>query len=216
MDFETFIQSLFNFIKNSENAYFLMYAVVTCLATQLCKKLFVNKVDVDVLHKFDFAAILPFVFALVCAVVDVVFVKRVARFGLSVLATIVVDTATIGALATVIFKFVSSLSGKSMKSILKDDLFGAFYTQILYFGSARQKLLSKEMTLADFVASVKLVCQNAQNIYAQDISPAEKRCKLANLLNGIIDDNTIGSCLDILDKTMQAYTAEQADKTQQK
>ena len=164
-----------------------MYAVVTCLATQLCKKLFVNKVDVDVLHKFDFAVILPFVFALVCAVVDVVFVKRVARFGLSVLATIVVDTATIGALATVIFKFVSSLSGKSMKSILKDDLFGAFYTQILYFGSARQKLLSKEMTLADFVASVKLVCQNAQNIYAQDISPAEKRCKLANLLNGIID-----------------------------
>ena len=104
---------------------------------------------------------------------------------------------------------------KSMKSILKDDLFGAFYTQILYFGSARQKLLSKEMTLADFVASVKLVCQNAQNIYAQDIPALEKRCKLANLLNGIIDDNTIGSCLDILDKTMQAYTAEQS-KTQQK
>lgn len=211
MDFETFIQSLFNFIKNCDNAYFLAYAVVTCLATQLCKKLFVNKVDVDILHKFDFAVILPFVFGAVCAVVDAIFVKRVAKLTFAVLMACAVDTATIGALATVIFKFVSSLSGKSMKSILKDDLFGAFYTQILYFGSARQKLLNKEMTLADFVASVKLVCQNAQNIYAQDIPDVEKRYKLANLLNGIIDDQSIGTCIDVLDKTMQTFTAEQTD-----
>ena len=197
MDFETFIQSLFNFIKNSENAYFLMYAVVTCLATQLCKKLFVNKVDVDINNKFDVAVILTFVFALVCAVVDVVFVKRVAKFGLSVLANITVDTATIGALSTVIFKFVSSRSGKSMKSILKDDLFGAFYTQILYFGSARQKLLSKEMSLADFIASVKIVCQNATEIYNQNISPDDKRRKLADLLRGIIDDQSISACLEV-------------------
>ena len=216
MDFETFIQSLFNFIKNCDNAYFLVYAIATSLATQLCKKLFVNKVDVDVKHKFDFAVLLPFVFGTVCAVVDEIFVQKVSKLNFATAMDTLVSAATIGALATVIFKFVSSLSGKSMKSILKDDLFGAFYTQILYFGSARQKLLSKEMTLDDFVASIKLVSQNAQIIYAQDIPDAEKRCKLANLLNGIIDDQSIGSCLDILDKTMQAYTAEQADKTQQK
>ena len=216
MDFETFIQSLFNFIKNCDNAYFLAYALVTCLLTQLCKKLFVSKVDVDVLHKFDVAVILPFVFGAVCAVVDEIFVKKVTELTIAVVMDCTVASATIGALATIIFKFVSSLSGKNMKSILKDDLFGAFYTQLLYFGSARQKLLSKEITLADFITSVQLVCQNAQSIYTQDISSTEKRCKLANLLNGIIDDQSIGSCLDILDKTMQSYTAEQADKTQQK
>lgn len=214
MDFETFIQSLFNFIKNSDNAYFLAYALVTCLLTQLCKKLFVNKVDVDILHKFDFAVLLPFVFGAVCAVVDEFLVKQVAQFSISVVVDIVVASATIGALASVIFKFVSSLSGKSMKSILKDDLFGAFYTQLLYFGSARQKLLNKEIALTDFITSVQLVCQNAQTIYAQDITPMEKRCKLANLLTGLIDDQSIGTCIDVLDKTMQALTAEQGDKQQ--
>ena len=215
MDFETFIQSLFNFIKNCDNAYFLMYAVATCLATQLCKKLFVNKVDVDINHKFDFAVILPFIFGAVCAVMDAVFVKHVANLSTSVVMACAVDTATIGALATVIFKFVSSLSGKSMKSILKDDLFGAFYTQILYFGSARQKLLSKEMSLSDFVASVRLVCQNAKDIYTQNVTPEDKRRELADLLKGIIDEQSISACLEVLHQTMQTFTTEQT-KTQQK
>lgn len=209
MDFETFFQSLFNFIKNCDNAYFLAYAVVTCIATQLCKKLFVNKVDVDVLHKFDFAVILPFVFGIVCAVIDEIFIKKVAQFAFSTVIDCAVSGATIGALSSVIFKFVSSLSGKSMKSILKDDLFGAFYTQLLYFGSLRQKLISKQLSLADFVSSVKLVCTNATEIYTQNISADDKRLKLAQLLKGIIDDQSIDACLDVLDKTMQTFTAEQ-------
>ena len=214
MDFETFIQSLFNFIKNCDNAYFLVYAIATSLATQLCKKLLVNKVDVDIKHKFDFAVVLPFVFGTVCAVVDEIFVQKVTQFTWAIVADTAVSATTIGALATVIFKFVSSLSGKSMKSILKDDLFGAFYTQLLYFGSLRQKLLSKEMSLTDFVSSVKLVCQNAQEIYAQNITPDEKRRKLADLLKGIVDDQSISACLDVLHQTMQTLTAEQADKKQ--
>lgn len=209
MDFETFIQSLFNFIKNCDNAYFLAYAVATCIATQLCKKLFVNKVDVDVLHKFDFAVVLPFIFGTVCAVIDEIFIKKVAEFAFSTVMDCAVSGATIGALATVIFKFVSSLSGKSMKSILKDDLFGAFYTQLLYFGSLRQKLISKQLSLADFVSSVKLVCTSATQIYKQNVSADEKRLKLAQLLKGIIDDQSIDACLDVLDKTMQTFTAEQ-------
>ena len=214
MDFETFIQSLFNFIKNCDNAYFLVYAIATSLATQLCKKLLVNKVDVDIKHKFDFAVVLPFIFGTVCAVVDEIFVQKVTQFTWAIVADTAVSATTIGALATVIFKFVSSLSGKSMKSILKDDLFGAFYTQLLYFGSLRQKLLSKEMSLTDFVSSVKLVCQNAQEIYAQNITPDEKRRKLADLLKGIVDDQSISACLDVLHQTMQTLTAEQADKKQ--
>ena len=216
MDFETFIQSLFNFIKNCDNAYFLVYAIVTSLATQLCKKLFVNKVDVDVKHKFDFAVLLPFVFGTVCAVVDEIFVQKVSKLDFAIAMDTLVSAATIGALATVIFKFVSSLSGKSMKSVFKDDLFGAFYTQLLYFGSLRQKLLSKEMSLADFVASVKLVCQSAKDIYTQNITPDDKRHKLAQLLNGIIDDQSIATCLDVLHQTMQTFSAEEANPTEKK
>ncbi len=217
MDFETFIQSLFNFIKNCDNAYFLAYAVVSCILTQLCKKLFVNKVDVDVLHKFDFAVVLPFIFGAVCAVVDEVFVKQARSFTFAIVTDCAVASATIGALATVIFKFVSSLSGKSMKSILKDDLFGAFYTQILYFGSARQKLLDKQLTLAGFISSVQLVCQNATQIYQQNASPDDKRRKLADLLKGIIDDQSLNACLDVLDQTMQTFVSGKiSNQTDQK
>ena len=209
MDFETFFQSLFSFIKNCDNAYFLAYAVVTCIATQLCKKLFVNKVDVDVLHKFDFAVVLPFIFGIVCAVFDEFWVQKIAELTFATIVDCAVSGATIGALATVIFKFVSSLSGKSMKSILKDDLFGAFYTQLLYFGSLRHKLLDKQLSLTDFVSSVKLVCTNATEIYRLNISVDDKRRKLAELLKGIIDDESIDACLDVLDKTMQTFTADQ-------
>lgn len=209
MDFETFFQSLFSFIKNCDNAYFLAYAVVTCNATQLCKKLFVNKVDVDVMHKFDFAVVLPFIFGIVCAVFDEFLVQKIAELTFATIVDCAVSGATIGALATVIFKFVSSLSGKSMKSILKDDLFGAFYTQLLYFGSLRQKLLDKQLSLTDFVSSVKLVCTNATEIYRLNISVDDKRRKLAELLKGIIDDESIDACLDVLDKTMQTFTADQ-------
>lgn len=209
MDFETFFQSLFSFIKNCDNAYFLAYAVVTCIATQLCKKLFVNKVDVDVLHKFDFAVVLPFIFGTVCAVFDEFLVQKIAELTFATIIDCAVSGATIGALATVIFKFVSSLSGKSMKSILKDDLFGAFYTQLLYFGSLRQKLLDKQLSLTDFVSSVKLVCTNATEIYRLNISVDDKCRKLAELLKGIIDDESIDACLDVLDKTMQTFTADQ-------
>ena len=103
-----------------------------------------------------------------------------------------------------------------MKSILKDDLFGAFYTQLLYFGTMRQKLLSKEMSLADFIASVKIVCQNATEIYNQNISPDDKRRKLADLLRGIIDDQSITACLEVLHQTMQMVTTEKAQTTHKK
>ncbi|MGN1039845.1 MAG: hypothetical protein ACI4QL_00280, partial [Candidatus Fimimonas sp.] len=70
MDFETFAQQFFAFLKQSDNAYFVLYAVATCIFTQAAKKLFVNKVKVDVLHKFDFAQVLPFLFGGIFTVVD--------------------------------------------------------------------------------------------------------------------------------------------------
>ena len=125
MDFETFVKSLLSYIKDGDNVYFLVYAVATCLLTQLVKKLFLNKTKVEVMHKFDFAEILPFLFGVVFAGHLMGSIHPV-QFSAQFVTQLVITAATLGALATVIFKFVSSLSGKSMKSLLKDDVFGVY------------------------------------------------------------------------------------------
>ena len=214
MDFEEFIKSLFRLLQNGDNAYFVIYAVATCLLTQALKKLFVNKVKVDVLHKFDVAAVLPFVLGLVFAVTDAFAVKGIRYFNLNVAAAIAVNAATVGALATALFKLVSSLSGKSLNSLLKDDLFGMFYTQLLYYGNVRAQLLGKTLTMQDFLAQVKLLAANADRIYAQDISEDDKRRKLAELLGGVVDEQSVSACVNVLNKALINRAAQsKTDKT---
>ena len=208
MDFEVFIESLFKLLKEGDNAYFVIYAVITCLLTQALKKLFVNKVKVDILHKFNVAVILPFVLGLIFAVVDVFVIKGVRTFDCKVATNLAVNTATIGALATALFKLVSSLSGKSLSSLLKDDLFGMFYTQLLYYGNVRQQLLDKTLTLQDFITEVKLVSANALKIYAEDISEEDKRRKLSELLSGVVDDASISACVNVLNKALINASAD--------
>lgn len=204
MDFETFVEALFGFVKNSENFYFLFYATATCLLSQLLKKLLVNKVKVDVLHKFDWAVIFPFVFGVMFAAVDLFVVRKVA-FGCAVITQIAVNGATIGALATMIFKFVSSLTGKSLKSMMKDDLFGVFYTQLLYFGTARKRLKDGSLSFADFIEQVKLVASNAYDIYSDGNCTDEvKREKLGKLLCGIVNDADINTCTNVINRALIA------------
>ena len=214
MDFEEFIKSLFRLLQNGDNAYFVIYAVATCLLTQALKKLFVNKVKVDVLHKFDVAAVLPFVLGLVFAVTDAFAVKGIRYFNLNVAAAIAVNAATVGALATALFKLISSLSGKSLNSLMKDDLFGMFYTQLLYYGNVRAQLLSKTLSMQDFLAQVKLLAANADKIYSQDLTEDDKRRKLAELLSGVVDEQSVAACVNVLNKAL-INRAEQSktDKT---
>lgn len=214
MDFEEFIKSLFRLLQNGDNAYFVIYAVATCLLTQALKKLFVNKVKVDVLHRFDVAAVLPFVLGLVFAVTDAFAVKGIRYFNFNVAAAIIVNAATVGALATALFKLVSSLSGRSLNSLLKDDLFGMFYTQLLYYGNVREQLLGKTLTMQDFLAQVKLLAANADKIYAQDLSEDDKRRKLAELLSGVVDEQSVSACVNVLNKALINRAAQsKTDKT---
>lgn len=206
MDFETFVKSLLSYIKDGDNVYFLVYAVATCLLTQLVKKLFLNKTKVEVMHKFDFAEILPFLFGVVFAVVDMVFIHPV-QFSAQFVTQLVITAATIGALATVIFKFVSSLSGKSMKSLLKDDVFGVFYTQLLYCGNLRQQLLKGEMTLENFVSQVKSLSQSASEIYGTQQTAEEKKAQLRQLLENVLGEDA-DDCVNVLDKALQAFSSE--------
>ena len=214
MDFETFFQSLLTMLKSGENAYFVTYAVATCLLTQGVKKLFVNKVKSEIANKFNVAVILPFAFGAAFAVVDACLISPADRFTADVIWTVAVNAATIGALATVMFKLCSSLSGQNMKSLLKDDVFGIFYTQLLYFGNARKQLLSKELSLKDFLAQVKLVAANSKKIYCEQEEPSAKKEKLARLLRGVVDDDSLNACLDVLHEALIcACASERAEKT---
>ena len=206
MDFVTFVSRVGQYIVDSDNAYFVLYAGATCLLTQLLKKIFVNKTKVDVFHKFDFAVILPFIVAFAFAVLDVYVVQAMRTFNLSIAARIVVSTIAIGALASTVFKLVKCISGQSLSSLMKDDVFGVFYTQLLYFGNIRQQLLDKTITLADFIEQVKLISANAKDMYATDDSVDSKRCQLANLLGGIIDDKSITTCINALNEALINYT----------
>lgn len=215
MDFETFLESLFRFIQNGGNAYFVVYALITCLLTQVVKKLFVSKVKVDVLHKFDFAVVLPFIFGAIFAVVDVFCVKRVTVFDCRLVVDLAVNTATIGALATTVFKLISSLSGGKLSRLLSDDVFAIFYSQLMYFGNAREQLLNKSITLKQFVTEVKLVATNAVDIYKQDCSEEAKLKNLAKLLAGIIDEKSVNTCVNSLHKAMLNYVAKATDTDKQ-
>lgn len=205
MDFETFVSQVWHCIANGDNAYFVLYAVATCLLTQLVKKLFVNKVKVDVLHKFDFAVIIPFVFGLIFSVLDVYVVDAVREFSLAIVLRIALSCLAIGALASTIFKFVKSVNGQSLASLMKDDVFGIFYTQLLYFGNVRQMLMSNKLTLQDFIEQVKLIAAKAKTIYDSDDSVDTKRCQLAKLLGGIIDESSIETCINPISEALVNY-----------
>lgn len=212
MDFETFFNALFSLLKNGDNMYYVLYALATSVLTQIFKKFVVNKVKVDVLHKFDFAVVLPFVFGLGFAAIDIVAVRHV-EFSFRFVTQLVISAATVGALASVIFKLVSSLSGQNLKSLLKNDIFGAFYTQLLYFGNVRNQLLNKEISFRDFIAQVKLLAANAVAIYRTDDSDEVKKDKLARLLSGVIANDNILLCTDALNGALIALTDNACEQT---
>ena len=207
MDFVTFMSQIGQYIVNSDNAYFILYAVITCLLTQLLKKIFVNKTKVDILHKFDFAVILPFIIGFVFAVLDVYVVQGIRLFNVSIALKIIISGIAIGALSSTMFKLVKSISGQSLSNLMKSDIFGVFYTQLLYFGNIRQELIDKTITLQDFIEQVKLISAKAKSIYATDDSVDQKRCQLAKLLSGIIDEKSIETCINALNEALIAYTS---------
>lgn len=208
MDFVTFVTWLSEHLSASDSAYFVAYSVATCLLTQLVKKIFVNKASVDIFHKFDFAVVLPFIFGLGFAVLDCFLVKGAHAFSVAVVLRMAVDTVSIGAFATAIFKFISSLSGQSLASLMKNDVFAVFYTQLLYFGNVRQQILDKTLTMKDFIAEVKVIAANAQDIYASDDAVEIKRSRLVKLLCGIVDDKSIEACINALNQALSSYVCK--------
>lgn len=200
MDFATFASRAAS-LAQSDGAYYILYAIAACLLTQLAKRLFVNKAKVDVLHKFDWAPLLPYIFGLAFALLDEFAVKKSA-FALSSVLRAALAALAIGSLACCGYRFVHSLSGQSLSALMKDDVFGVFYNQLLYFGNVRQQISEKKLTLEDFVAKVKLLASDAEAIYKQEGSVDSKRCRLAVLLKGIIDDDSIETCVNAINQAL--------------
>ena len=97
---------------------------------------------------------------------------------------------------------------------MKDDIFGVFYTQLLYFGNARKRLADGTLTLADFIGQVRLIATNATEIYADaEMTDEVKREKLGKLLSGIVQDSDINACTNVINR---ALIARQSDLAQGK
>lgn len=207
MDSSNFFQSLGTYFSDSGNAYFALYALATGLLTQLCKKLFVDKIKVDVFNKFDLASVFPYIFGVGFACIDVFWVNGVRAFNVQVIMRLLVTTVSVGAMSSVGFRFVSSLSGQSLSKLLKDDAFKLLYDQLLYFGNVRQQLQDKSLTFGEFLALVKQIADRANAICASDDSEADKRSQIAALLSDVVDDDDLDLCVNAVYTAMTRSTA---------
>ncbi len=203
MDIETFLQTIFNFVKNSNNLVFVVYSVLSLLLTQLVKKILVNRVKVEIFHKFNLAVILPFVWGVVFASLDK-WVLSQSAFTWEAVYSVLIEATGIGAMASVIYRFVHTLSGNSLTQLLKDDVFGIFYNQLVYFGTVKDQLQSGELKLTDFLAQVKVVASNAKSIYQTTSSESVKRQQLTELLSGLISTENISSVVSVIHKALFA------------
>lgn len=211
MNIETFVETVFAFIKNSQNIYFLAYSVLAYLLTQLVKKLIVNRVKVEIFHKFNIAVFLPFVFATIFSVMDKLVFNQ-AQFSMSLVYTVAIEGASIGAMASVIYRFIHALSGNSLTQLLKDDVIGIFYHQLVYFGSVKDQLKDGTLKLQDFLTQVKVVATNAKSIYATENEETVKRQQLTELLSGIITTENLSSAVSAIHKALMAsVTASNAN-----
>lgn len=206
MDFVNFASQSGN-LFDSDCVYYLVYAAATCLISQALKKLFVNKAKVDVLHKFDWATVIPFLVAVAFAAVDVFVVQGVRSFDFGIFVQLAMSALTIGAMSSTAYKFVKSLSGQSLSALMKNDVFGVFYTQLLYFGNVREQIAENKLTLQDFVDQVKLLAANAESIYREEGSIDNKRCKLAKLLAGVVNDANIDTCVNAINEALAALVS---------
>jgi hypothetical protein len=207
MDLEIFIQTVLTLLKDSKNFYFLLYAVASSLFTQVVKKLCVNKVKVEIFGKFNLATILPFIFGLIFAVLDALFVNKVADFNFNAVYGVVIEATAIGATAMAIFRLVSSLSGQSLTALKKDEVFACIYTQMIYFGCVRDQLKDGSLSLSSFVSQVKLVKDNAKTIYTSSDTDERKKTRLAKLLTGVIGDQYVNVVLETLHQALSvAYS----------
>ena len=102
MDFKDTLQDLFGLLSNAESGVFLLFASLTTILVQVIKNSFINKLAIDLKHKFDPTVLLPFLFGMVFAVINFFAIKKVDFCGMDSVVQIVVDGLSIGATSVMI------------------------------------------------------------------------------------------------------------------
>lgn len=208
MDFNTIFESLMALVRHSSGAV-VVYACIVCLLTEVVKRLFIPKLKIDLLNKFDPTIIFPFALGCACSVFHALVVEKTDF--VSAFNTIVVNGLTIGATATVIYRAASSLFGNNVKKLQKNDVFNLFYTEIFVYSDIKTRLLEGSVTFKDFVLEVKLIAEKASAIYSSDAPAEQKKQRLIVLMSGLVDDGIIYTVADPIHNALMKSTVQVAE-----
>jgi hypothetical protein len=201
METEMFFKTILQYFSDGGNLLVLAYAAATLALTQLFKKLFIDRIKVEIYQQFNFATVMPFVFGLIFALLDTFLINRKATLDTAVY-DILFTTAATGALSSVIFKVVKAVSGKSIKEMLKDGTFKTIFCALAVIAEVKDKLYSGEIKLAAFVVKVKTVSDAVKELYSTDAA-ADKRQALADILTdafGEVPEEVIDSLHEALSR----------------
>ena len=200
MDFNAIIESLTAIVRHSGSAV-VVYAVVVCILTEIVKKLFIPKLKIDLLNKFDPTIIVPFALGCAASVFHSLAVQGVDLS--SAFENVLVNGLTIGATSTVLYRMFVSVFCENVKKLKKDEIFNLFYTEIFVYSDIKEKLLDGQTTMKDFVSEVKLVSEKAVAIYQNaETDGDEKKQKLVSLMSGLIDDSVIFKAVEPIHNAM--------------
>lgn len=212
MDLDQIISYIATLFESSNgNMLYIAYAIAVVVLTQITKKIFVDKVNIEIFHSFDIATILPFAYGLVAAIFDRLVIDQQWLWTGNFIYLVCLHATSIGAMAVVVFKIVSTITGNNMASLLKDDTFAIFYNQLVYFGSVKDQLASGELNFATFLDEVKLVVSNAKTIYNSTDSDKTKQTALSTLLGGIITTDNLVTVVEAIHKAMLALYSTDSD-----
>ncbi len=187
------------------DAHILAGAALACVVTALVKRFLLNKIKIDLENSFDPSALLPFAAGLVFSAL---FAWIGGKKEAAVVFDILKEGLIIGALSTVIYKFYSSLDGKSLKQLLKDGFFALFYNGLMEYTDAAAKLKSGEMKLTDFIGQVQTLAANAKNICQSGSGNEERLENLKTLMRGIFSEETIEKLAPLLIQALCNLLAE--------
>ncbi|MDD3831346.1 MAG: hypothetical protein PHW00_01675 [Clostridia bacterium] len=189
---DTLIPTIFDHMS-AGNWDIACIATICCLLTAIIKKLFVNKTVIDLSHRLDPCVFIPFV---VAVILSIVYGELYNKGG--ALIEYVQRGMYSGALSTAMYKFWSSIDGKSLKQLLKDDLFKVFYDCLLDLTDIKEKLLNNQLTLDTLVGQVQTLVVNCKGIFANNQDREERIQALRMLMNGIFDEDDIEQVMPTL------------------
>ena len=105
----------------------------------------------------------------------------------------------------VVFLFVAIVVFPQVTESVMHDVFGIFYTQMLYFGTAKQQMQEGSLTFTEFLQQVQLVASKAQEIYSAEDDDEVKRSKLVQLMGGIVSSQTMSQAVAVIHRALLSH-----------